>query len=47
MGGFEFFVDAETGGGVGYLAEEGGAEAGVETTQPGRLEDVDEGGDHG
>ena len=27
-GGFEFFVDAEAGGGVGYLAEEGGGELG-------------------
>jgi len=39
-------VDAEAGCGVGYLAEERGAEAAVETEDAVVLEDVHEGADH-
>lgn len=40
-------VDAEAGGGVGDLAEEGGAEAVVETVGAGGAEDVRDGCDCG
>ena len=40
---FELFVDAKARSGVGYLAEEGGAEAAVKTEDAIILEDMDEG----
>lgn len=45
--GFEFLVDAEAGGGVGDLAEEGGGEARVEACEAVVAEDVEEGAGHG
>lgn len=42
----ELFIDAEAGGGVGDLAEEGGGEAGVEAGETVALDDVNKCGDH-